>query len=130
MRTMGGAFGLVGAGAILSNTLSKELSSYPFAQGRTLSELDVDDVPDEDKPAVRKAYMAALHWIFIFYACSAAINVLLIVGIGNKSLKTNAKPPKDEPGERHDGPDEGVQGRRVEISESENRNSEKRQEAV
>ena len=132
MRTMGGAFGLVAAGAILSNTLSKELSSYPFAQGKTLSELDVDDVPDEDKPAVRKAYMTALHWIFIFYACSAAVNVLLTVGIGNKSLKPGAKAPKHEPkSEEQDAiPETGVvQGDHV-STESEANGPEKKREEV
>lgn len=133
MRTMGGAFGLVAAGAILSNTLSKELSGYAFAQGRTLSELDVDDVPDEDKPAVRRAYMAALHWIFIFYACSAAVNVLLTVGIGNKSLKSDAKAPKVEPKpEERDAATAAngvVQGCHV-SAESETNGSEKKREEV
>ncbi|KAH8176376.1 major facilitator superfamily protein [Sarocladium implicatum] len=102
MRTIGGAAGLTISGAILSNTLSKELSSESFVDAELLKQLssstyglgDMGFSPREEEIVLR-AYMRGLHYIFIFYAVSAGAAAVLGLGVGNTDLKSKNK-PKDE----------------------------------
>jgi hypothetical protein len=82
------------AGAILSNTLSARLSALPFITKSILASLtsslysiDSLNFSPSETSQVLDAYMAGLHYIFIFYAASAGCNLLLCMGIGNTSLR-------------------------------------------
>ncbi len=103
IRTIGGAFGIVISGVILSNTLSREIAG----QG-TLTEddiatltsstysLDSMDVSREDKQLVLEAYMKGLHYIFAFYTVCSGLSVVLTLWVGNTSLKSTSPKPTVE----------------------------------
>lgn len=97
IRTIGGAFGLVISGLILSNTLSSELASNPTITDDFVAELtsstyalDELDLLHEQRERIINVYMEGLHYIFIFYTCCSGLSLLLTGLVGNTSLK----PPK------------------------------------
>ncbi|KAF2815268.1 major facilitator superfamily transporter [Mytilinidion resinicola] len=109
LRTVGGAFGLIVSGAILSNTLRTRLSSLPFMSSRQLESLTSStyglkelNLTIEETNLVLGAYMDGLKYIFIMYCASAGANFLMCAGIGNTDLKTKPK-PVDTPTEHESG---------------------------
>ncbi|KAJ9137839.1 Major facilitator superfamily transporter [Coniochaeta hoffmannii] len=104
IRTIGGAFGLIISGAILSNTLSSQLSGLPFISKETISGLtssayglDKLGLTSDEKELVLTVYMRGLHYIFIFYAACVGSAFVMCAGIGNTSLKAKTpKPPAEE----------------------------------
>ncbi|OWY49008.1 MFS general substrate transporter [Alternaria alternata] len=113
IRTIGGAFGLVISGVILSNTLSRDLSNRSFVSDDLMSQLtsstyDLDQFglsPDQ-KQDVFDTYMLGLHYIFIFFTVCSGLSLSLTFWVGNTSLKApkkldeeGAQPtiPPDEP---------------------------------
>ncbi|OIW33468.1 major facilitator superfamily transporter [Coniochaeta ligniaria NRRL 30616] len=102
IRTIGGAFGLIISGAILSNTLSSQLSGLPFISQDTISGLtsstyglDKLGLTADEREMVLAVYMKGLHYIFIFYAACVGSAFIMCAGIGNTSLK--AKVPENKP---------------------------------
>lgn len=96
IRTIGGAFGLVIAGVILSNTLRNQLTAYGTSDD-TIAQLtsstyglDEMDLSEEEKRRILVAYMDGLYYIFIFFTVCSGLSVLLTALVGNTSLK----PPK------------------------------------
>jgi hypothetical protein len=94
IRTIGGAFGLVTSGVILSNTLSTALAGQDFATdsfvaGLTSStySLGQSGITTSQRELVLDVYMRALHYIFIFYTVCSGLSLLLVVWVGNTSLK-------------------------------------------
>lgn len=100
LRTIGGAFGLTVSGSILSNTLTNELSyltsfSTSTDQGDligtltsatySLKELGLTAAQEKE---VITAYVKGLKYVFIYYAVSAGLCLLICGSIGNTSLKT------------------------------------------
>ncbi|KAH7131799.1 major facilitator superfamily domain-containing protein [Dendryphion nanum] len=101
VRTIGGAFGLVISGAILSNTLDRQLSHLPFMNNSILKNLssstyslDTMGFTKSEKDQVLGSYMDGIRYIFILYAASSAANLILCVWIGNVNLKP--KKPLEE----------------------------------
>jgi predicted MFS family arabinose efflux permease len=97
IRTIGGAFGLVVAGVILSNTLRDRLAAT-----RTTDEtiarlssstfgLDGMDLSEGEKGRILAAYMDGLHYIFVFFTACSALSTVLTVLVGNTSLKPAKK---------------------------------------
>ncbi|KAG9186872.1 hypothetical protein G6011_09980 [Alternaria panax] len=94
IRTIGGAFGLVISGIILSNTLSRDLSNRPFVSDSLMSQLtsstyDLDQfgLAPEQKQEVFDTYMLGLHYIFIFFTVCSGLSLSLTFWVGNTSLK-------------------------------------------
>ncbi|KAF2662578.1 major facilitator superfamily transporter [Lophiostoma macrostomum CBS 122681] len=103
IRTIGGAFGLIISGAILANTLDRDLSHLSFMnksilQNLTSSTYSLNSMgfTDNEKQLVLDSYMKGIRYIYILYAASAGANLLLCLGIGNTDLK--AKKPVEEKG--------------------------------
>lgn len=101
IRTIGGAFGLVVSGVILSNTLSKGLAGDTAITSQLIAELtsstyalDEQGLAYEQRERILDIYMRGLHYIFIFYTCCSGLSLLLTVLVGNTSLKP--KKPADE----------------------------------
>jgi hypothetical protein len=101
IRTIGGAFGLIISGAILANTLDTRLSHLPFMtpkilQNLTSSTYSLDKLGFDkgQKDLVLDTYVAGIRYIYILYAASSAVNLVLCAWIGNTNLK--AKPPKED----------------------------------
>ncbi|KAI6778559.1 uncharacterized protein J7T54_003309 [Emericellopsis cladophorae] len=99
IRTIGGAFGLVISGVLLSNTLSKDLAGSPLMSADFIAELtsstyalDQLDIATEEKDRILDVYMSGLHRIFIFYTCCSGLSILLTALVGNTTLK----PPAEE----------------------------------
>ena len=92
IRTIGGAFGLVISGVILSNTLGRELAGMPEPLIAELTSstyaLDELDLSFEEEERILDVYMLGLHCIFIFYTCCSGLSVLLTVLVGDTSLKS------------------------------------------
>ncbi|KAF2501591.1 major facilitator superfamily transporter [Lophium mytilinum] len=109
LRTVGGAFGLIVSGAILSNTLRTRLSGLPFMSHELLESLTSStyglkelNLTKDETDLVLSAYMNGLKYIFIMYCASAGANFLMCAGIGNTDLKAKPKPvnaPNDHEGE-------------------------------
>ncbi|RYN38905.1 hypothetical protein AA0115_g675 [Alternaria tenuissima] len=113
IRTIGGAFGLVISGVILSNTLSRDLSNRSFVSDDLMSQLtsstyDLDQfgLSQDQKQDVFDTYMLGLHYIFIFFTVCSGLSLSLTFWVGNTSLKApkkldeeGAQPtiPPDEP---------------------------------
>lgn len=102
IRTIGGAFGLVVSGVILSNTLRKDLAHESYIPRSLLMELtsstyalDSLDLLQEQKDRVLDVYMLGLRYIFIFYTLCSGLSLILTVWVGNTSLKA-PKAPRDE----------------------------------
>ncbi|KAH7312563.1 major facilitator superfamily domain-containing protein [Stachybotrys elegans] len=101
IRTIGGAFGLVISGVILSNTLSTRLAgtgaiTQDMITQLTSSTYDLGnmDISAQDRERILHVYMQGLHYIFAFYTACSGLSVVLTIWIGNTSLK--AKPKQDE----------------------------------
>lgn len=111
IRTIGGAFGLVVAGVILSNTLRDHLSASGTSDEMiaTLTsstyELDKMDLSEEEKTRILAAYMDGLHYIFIFFTACSGLSVLMTALVGNTSLKP-PKPPAETSSEDSTSPEE------------------------
>jgi len=123
IRTIGGAFGLVISGVILSNTLSRDLSKRPFVSDTLMAQLtsstyDLDKFglsPDQ-KEEVFDTYMLGLHYIFIFFTVCSGLGLVLTFWVGNTSLKAPKKSDEEEgqPMETQEEPQQQViQGREV-----------------
>ena len=89
------------SGAILSNTLRSQLSPLPFItpaiiSGLTSSAYSLDSLglTGEEKSQILDVYMTGLHYIYIFYCASTAVNFAMSFGVGN--TRTYAKKPKEE----------------------------------
>ncbi|KAI4661372.1 uncharacterized protein J4E79_005185 [Alternaria viburni] len=123
IRTIGGAFGLVISGVILSNTLSRDLSKRPFVSDTLMAQLtsstyDLDKfgLSLDQKEEVFDTYMLGLHYIFIFFTVCSGLGLALTFWVGNTSLKAPKKPDEEEgqPMETQDEPQQQViQGREV-----------------
>lgn len=97
IRTIGGAFGLVVAGVILSNTLQDRLAATGTTD-ETVAQLtsstyglDEMDLGDEEKMRILAAYMDGLYYIFILFTTCSALSTILTVLVGNTSLKPTKK---------------------------------------
>ncbi|KAF2730610.1 major facilitator superfamily transporter [Polyplosphaeria fusca] len=108
IRTIGGSFGVIISGAILSNTLSSQLSHLPFITGEILKNLTSSTFSlaesgftEEQKEIILASYMSGIRYIYILYAASAGANVVLCLWIGNTSLKAKGQVEEEE----DDGPD-------------------------
>ncbi|KAI4938681.1 hypothetical protein J4E86_011221 [Alternaria arbusti] len=123
IRTIGGAFGLVISGVILSNTLSRDLSKRPFVSDTLMAQLtsstyDLDKfgLSLDQKEEVFDTYMLGLHYIFIFFTVCSGLGLALTFWVGNTSLKAPKKSDEEEgqPIESQDEPQQQViQGREV-----------------
>ncbi|OHW98682.1 major facilitator superfamily transporter [Colletotrichum incanum] len=98
IRTIGGAFGLVISGVILSNTLRRDLQGKDFVSDSVIAELTSSTYTlgekgfsQEEQTVVLKAYMKGLHYIFIYYVVCSGLSLVLTLGVGNTGLK--AKKP-------------------------------------
>lgn len=103
IRTIGGAFGLVVSGAILSNTLSRDLAGEEFLSEDVIAELTSStyalaelDLSPAQQDRVLRVYMQGLHYIFAFFTACSGISLLLTVWVGNTSLKGPKKPADEE----------------------------------
>ncbi|WYZ33941.1 hypothetical protein EsH8_I_000217 [Colletotrichum jinshuiense] len=113
IRTIGGAFGLVISGVILSNTLRKELQGKDFVSDAVISELtsstytlDERGFSEEEKAVILEAYMRGLHYIFIYYVVCSGLSLVLTLGVGNTGLKAKKPAQVDEPPEAPTGQQE------------------------
>ncbi|KAK6206931.1 major facilitator superfamily transporter [Colletotrichum tabaci] len=102
IRTIGGAFGLVVSGVILSNTLRRDLRGRDFVSDGVVAELTSSTYTlgdkgfsDEEQAVILEAYMRGLHYIFIYYVICSGLSLVLTLGVGNTSLK--AKKPAQGP---------------------------------
>lgn len=105
IRTIGGAFGLVISGAILSNTLRRDLSVSGLVSMDTVAQLtsstyvlDHLDISEEVRNIILDTYMSGLHFIFAFFIACSGLSLLLTAFVGNTSLKA----PKDPEVSRSD----------------------------
>ncbi|KAF2705445.1 major facilitator superfamily transporter [Pleomassaria siparia CBS 279.74] len=101
MRTIGGAFGLIISGAILSNNLDLQLSGLPFMtpdilKSLTSSTYSLDKLgfSAAERAQVLDSYVTGIRHIYILYSASCGVNLLLCLGIGNTGLKAKT-PAKD-----------------------------------
>ncbi|GKT43566.1 efflux pump dotC [Colletotrichum spaethianum] len=102
IRTIGGAFGLVISGVILSNTLKRDLHGKDFISDSLIAELTSSTYTlgekgftEEEQTVILKAYMKGLHYIFIYYVVCSGLSLVLTLGVGNTSLKAK-KPAQAE----------------------------------
>lgn len=102
IRTIGGAFGLVVSGVILSNTLQEGLEGTSFVSDSLLTALTsstyiLDDLGllQSQKDQILIVYMQGLHHIFVFFTACSGTSLLLTFWVGNTSLKA-PKPRCDE----------------------------------
>ena len=102
IRTIGGAFGLVVSGVILSNTLQEGLYGKSYVSASLLKTLtsstyalDNLDISQDQHDQVLNVYMQGLHYIFVFFTVCSGLSLLLTFWVGNTNLKIQ-KPPEDE----------------------------------
>jgi MFS family permease len=102
IRTIGGAFGVVVSGVILSNTLRQGLAKESFMSDSLLTDLtsstyvlDDLDLSDDQQNKILDVYMLGLRYIFVFFTVCSGLSLLLTFWVGNTSLKT-PKPLHDE----------------------------------
>ncbi|EFQ27348.1 major facilitator superfamily transporter [Colletotrichum graminicola] len=102
IRTIGGAFGLVVSGVILSNTLRRDLQGRGFISDGVIAELTSSTYTlgqkgfsDEEQAVILRAYMRGLHYIFIYYVVCTGLSLALTLGVGNTGLKAK-KPAQAE----------------------------------
>jgi MFS family permease len=98
IRTIGGAFGLVISGVILSNTLSQNLSQRRFVSESLMSQLtsstynlDEFGLAKDQQDVIFDVYMLGLHYIFIFFTTCSGMSLSLTFWVGNTSLKAPKK---------------------------------------
>ncbi|EUC29713.1 hypothetical protein COCCADRAFT_39961 [Bipolaris zeicola 26-R-13] len=103
IRTIGGAFGLVISGVILSNTLSHHLSQSGFVSESLMSQLtsstynlDGFGLTKTQQDVVFNVYMLGLHYIFIFFTVCSGVSLSLTFWVGNTSLKAPKKMEEEE----------------------------------
>ncbi|EUC47474.1 hypothetical protein COCMIDRAFT_24638 [Bipolaris oryzae ATCC 44560] len=103
IRTIGGAFGLVISGVILSNTLSRHLSQQGFVSESLMSQLtsstynlDGFGLTKDQQDIVFNVYMLGLHYIFIFFTVCSGVSLSLTFWVGNTSLKAPKKMDEEE----------------------------------
>ncbi|KAJ4252737.1 hypothetical protein NW762_010643 [Fusarium torreyae] len=134
IRTIGGAFGVVIAGVILSNTLSQELGGRDVVTSDTISQLTSSiyslssmGLSQKDEDLVLEVYMQGLHYIFIFFTVCSGLSLLLTFWVGNTSLKapatidaipsseteTKDKAQNDNRMTNHLDPEKGIQTRKT-----------------
>ncbi|KAI4595301.1 hypothetical protein KJ359_006975 [Pestalotiopsis sp. 9143b] len=101
VRTVGGAFGLIVSGAILSNTLSSRLEGLPFITDEMLGSLTSSTyaagslgLTAEQQGIILAAYMDGLRYSFIFYTACTGVALILCLGIGNTRLDKGKKTKK------------------------------------
>ncbi|KXH62752.1 major facilitator superfamily transporter [Colletotrichum nymphaeae SA-01] len=106
IRTIGGAFGLVISGVILSNTLRRDLHGKDFVSDAMIAELtsstytlDQRGFSDAEKAVILEAYMKGLHYIFVYYVICSGLSLVLTLGVGNTGLKAKKAAPPEEPSE-------------------------------
>lgn len=102
IRTIGGAFGLVVSGVILSNTLRERLRNESFVSDDLLTALtsstyalDSLHLSRDQKNRILDVYMLGLHHIFVFFTVCSGSSLFLTFWVGNTSLKA-AKVQADE----------------------------------
>jgi MFS family permease len=103
LRTIGGAFGLVISGVILSNTLSKNLSSETFISDSLIAELtsstyalDNLGLSETQRDLVLDVYMRGLHDVFVFFLVCTSLSLLLTFSVGDTSLKAPKKAEEED----------------------------------
>jgi hypothetical protein len=94
IRTIGGAFGLVISGVILSNTLRVNLIGQGFVSDSLITELtsstyalDKLGLSKDQKNQILDVYMLGLQYIFTFYTVCSGLSLLLTCWVGNTNLK-------------------------------------------
>jgi hypothetical protein len=94
LRTIGGAFGLVVSGVILSNTLSQNLKGKTFVSDGLIASLtsstyalDTLDLTRDEKGQILDVYMSGLHYVFVFFTTCSSLSLTLTIWVGNTSLK-------------------------------------------
>jgi MFS family permease len=120
IRTIGGAFGLVVSGVILSNTLSEKLDRESFVSDKLLTDLtsstytlDALDLSQQQRNTILDAYMLGMRYIFIFYTVCSGMSLLLTFWVGNTSLKAPKASNDEETGSFRD--DSGVESSRQSV---------------
>ncbi|KAH4059741.1 hypothetical protein HBI23_032790 [Parastagonospora nodorum] len=103
LRTIGGAFGLVVSGVILSNTLSRNLSGETFVSDGLIADLtsstyalDALDLTRDQQNLVLDVYMLGLHYVFVFFTACSGLSLVLTIWVGNASLKAPKKAEDEE----------------------------------
>ncbi|KAF9772190.1 hypothetical protein IL306_010116 [Fusarium sp. DS 682] len=98
IRTIGGAFGVVISGVILSNTLNKQLGGKGIVSNDTIAQLTSSTyslgnmgLSQENQDVVLDAYMKGLYYIFVFFTVCSGLSLVLTFWVGNTSLKSPAK---------------------------------------
>lgn len=99
IRTIGGAFGVVISGVILSNTLEKQLGNEGIVSDDTIAQLTSSTyslssmgLSPNIQDLVLSAYMQGIHYIFVFFTVCSGLSLVLTFWVGNTSLKTPPKP--------------------------------------
>ncbi|EXJ96517.1 hypothetical protein A1O1_01643 [Capronia coronata CBS 617.96] len=94
IRTIGGAFGLVISGAILSNTLRNDLSASGLVSNDIITQLtssiyvlDHLHLSQEAEDEILQTYMNGLHFIFAFFVACSGLSLLLTAFVGNTNMK-------------------------------------------
>jgi hypothetical protein len=94
IRTIGGAFGVVISGVILSNTLEKQLGSEGIVSDDTIAQLTSSTyslssmgLSQNTQDLVLSAYMQGIHYIFVFFTACSGLSLVLTFWVGNTSLK-------------------------------------------
>ncbi|EXL91895.1 major facilitator superfamily domain-containing protein [Fusarium oxysporum II5] len=98
IRTIGGAFGVVISGVILSNTLNKELGGKGIVSNDTIAQLTSSTyslssmgLSQQDQDIILDAYMKGLYYTFVFFTVCSGLSLVLTFWVGNTSLKSPAK---------------------------------------
>ncbi|KAF5597843.1 major facilitator superfamily transporter [Fusarium pseudocircinatum] len=98
VRTIGGAFGVVISGVILSNTLNKELGGRGIVSNDTIAQLTSSTyslssmgLSQQDQDMILDAYMKGLYYTFVFFTVCTGLSLVLTFWVGNTSLKSLAK---------------------------------------
>ncbi|KAF5557588.1 major facilitator superfamily transporter [Fusarium phyllophilum] len=98
IRTIGGAFGVVISGVILSNTLNKELGGRGIVSNDTIAQLTSSTyslssmgLSQQDQDIILDAYMQGLYYTFVFFTVCSGLSLVLTFWVGNTSLKSPAK---------------------------------------
>lgn len=102
IRTIGGSFGLVVSGVILSNILRRlegsiSTPAHPISQlSSSIYTLGKAGYSDTEQELIRNTYMIALRYIFVFYLVCSGLCLFLTPWVGNTSLSAPAKPQDEE----------------------------------
>jgi MFS family permease len=109
IRTIGGAFGLVVSGVILSNTLRDILGQESFVSDKLLTELtsstytlDALNLSPNQRDMILDAYMLGMRYIFVFYTICSGASLVLTFWVGNTSLKAPKASDDEEVGSPDD----------------------------